>query len=68
MEVQLVVLEGMKEQREELSAEHATQDAHGKEETPSSIEPALPIEAEATTGNDTVQVRMSEEVLSPGME
>lgn len=60
MEVELVLLEGVKEHGEELSTEHATQDAHGKEEALSSREPAFAIEAETTSWNDAVQMRMSE--------
>jgi len=68
VEVELVVLEGVKKHREELSTEHATQDVHGKEEALSSRDPAFTVEAETTSWNNAVQMRMSEQVLSPGME
>jgi len=68
VKLELIVLEGVLKIGEELTAEHSAQDADGQKESVATMHPALAVGADATTRNHAVQVRMGEEVLSPGVQ
>jgi hypothetical protein len=53
---------------DELAAEDATEYVDGQEEWVARIDPARAVGRETSGGNDTVDMRMSEQVLTPGME
>jgi hypothetical protein len=67
-ELELLLLVGESQHREKLSAEQSAQEAYGKEESVATTHPAFTIETYAAAGDDAVQVRMSEKVLSPGVQ
>ncbi len=53
---------------EELAAKNATEDPHGQEERIARADPATMVRGESAGRNDTVDVGMQEQVLSPGVE
>src|SRR5208337_3580251 len=53
---------------EELAAKDATQDFDGQEESIARTNPSAMIQREPARGNDTVNVGMQEQVLSPGVQ
>src|SRR5208337_1015901 len=53
---------------EELAAKDATQDFDGQEERIARAQPSTMIQREPAGGNDTVNVGMQEQVLSPGVQ
>jgi len=67
-EGELVLLESSFQAGDELAAEDATEYVDGEEEGIAGMNPLSAVGREATGGNDAVDVRMSEQVLSPGME
>ena len=68
VELELILLEGLNQHGEELSAEHSAQDAYGQEESIATTDPAFAIEAHSAAWDDAVQVGMGEKVLSPGVQ
>jgi hypothetical protein len=63
VKLEFMLLEGALQQGEELAAEQSAQDAHGQKEPIPATHPSLTVGAETSTGDHTVQVRMSEKVL-----
>lgn len=53
---------------EELPVKGTTQDFDGQEERIAWADPSMMIQREPACGNDTVNVGMQEQVLSPGVE
>jgi hypothetical protein len=68
VELELILLEGLNQHGEELSAEHSAQDSYGQEESVATTDPAFAIEAHSAAWDDAVQVGMGEKVLSPGVQ
>jgi hypothetical protein len=61
-------LEGSLEPGDELAAKHAAEDLHWQEEGIAWMDPSLVV-CRQTSGRDhTVDVRMMEEILPPGVE
>jgi hypothetical protein len=63
-----VSLEGTLELSDELSPKQPAQDVDMHEETFSTPDPSLLVEAQAAAGDDAVQMGMELKVLSPGMQ
>ena len=59
-EGELVLLESSLQAGDELAAEDATEDVHGQEEGIAGMNPVGAVGREATGGDDTVDVRMSQ--------
>jgi hypothetical protein len=56
------------EEVKELPSEQGRQDPYGKEKPFTGRYPAVPVRGQTTPGDDTVEVGMAHEVLTPGME
>jgi hypothetical protein len=64
----LVLLESAFQAGDELAAEDATEYVDRQEEGIAGMEPLLAVGRETSGRDDTVEVRMSQQVLSPGMQ
>jgi hypothetical protein len=67
-ESKLVLLESAFQAGDELAAEDATEYVDGQEEGIAGMDPLLAVGRETSGRDDTVEVRMSQQVLSPGMQ
>src|SRR5207249_10926977 len=67
-EPQLARVEGFLQTRQEQSAEQTGQHPYGQEETRSAGDPPGAIEGDSASRNDTMEVGMKKQVLSPTME
>lgn len=67
-ELQLASLEKLLQGIQETVAEPGREDVDGEKETRTAGDPAIVIRAETAPGNDVVDVRMEEQVLTPGMQ
>jgi len=56
------------ERREEQASEAPAEDLHGEEEVRATGEPSGPVGRQASSGEDTVEMRVMVEWLAPGME
>jgi hypothetical protein len=63
-----VLLESSLQAGDELAAEDATENVNGQEEGIAGMDPLLAVGRETSGRDDTVEVGMSQQVLSPGME
>ena len=68
MKLQLAPLEGLSQRVEELPAEQTPQDANRQEEPWSAGRPLCPVECDATTRDDAVDVRMVKEIRAPRVQ
>ena len=68
METELLLLPCFLKIGDKLPSEQTAQDANGQKASVAATHPALTVGAEASTRDHTVQVRMGEEVLSPGVQ
>ena len=67
-ESKLVLLEAALQGGDELAAEDTTEYVDGQEEGIAGMDPLLAVGRETSGRDDTVEVRMSQQVLSPGMQ
>jgi hypothetical protein len=67
-EPQLAGVEGLLEIRQKQSAEQAGQYAHGQEETGAAGDPLGTIGRDSTAWDDTMEMGMKKQVLSPAVE
>ena len=67
-ESKLVLLESALQGGDELAAEDTTEYVDGQEEGIAGMDPLLAVGRETSGRDDTVEVRMSQQVLSPGMQ
>ena len=65
---QVPSLEAIFEEAKELTSEQCRQDPHGNEEPFAAGSPAAAVRRKAAPGDDTVEMGMAPEVLTPGME
>lgn len=68
VEVQPSLVVGGPGEGEPFAAEDPTEHADGQEEAATTVDPAGAVERESTGGHETVQVRMVQQRLSPGVE
>lgn len=68
VETKLLVLPGSLKSGEKLSPEEPAQESNGQKEPLSAVHPALFIKAQASAGNDAMEMRMVMEGLSPGVQ
>jgi hypothetical protein len=52
----------------EFGPEQSTEELHGQEKLPAASDPTAAVRSNSTTGNDTMEVGMMMQVLSPSME
>ena len=64
----MALLESSFKSGDELAAKDATEYAHWKEEGIAGMDPTGVIGGKTSGGNHTMQVRMMEQVLAPGVE
>ena len=68
MKVELAVLEGALECRNELAAKNATEHLNGKKEGVASLDPVQAIGRQPTTRDNTMHMRVQLEFLIPGVQ
>ena len=68
METQFAVSEETLQPRNELAAEHFAEHSYGQKEPGGCMDPMRSIRRDTTCRNDTVDVRMMLQILSPGVQ
>lgn len=66
--MQVPVVEGLSQLRQEQAPEQPRQHAHRQEEARATGDPALAVRSHPAAGYDAVQVRVVQQVLAPGVQ
>jgi hypothetical protein len=67
-QAQIAFLKRLLQCRDELAAEHSTEDFHGQEEGITLVNPTFMVRGKATGRDDTMDMRMVQQVRPPGVE
>ena len=68
MKLQLAAFVRLPQPLQKLSAEHATENADWQEEAWTTGNPARPIGGEPSAGDDAMDMRVMQQILSPGVQ